>query len=72
MHKDKDEKVMIPQHSHGIVCGKPIAPTKVTCSRECEEKLMKMERDRRYNTLVPLIILFGAVAILVIRSLFGL
>lgn len=67
----KDEEVKIPLHSHCIVCGIPIPPNKETCSKECEEKLMKINKGRRLNGLVPVIIVFGAVAILIIRSLFG-
>jgi predicted nucleic acid-binding Zn ribbon protein len=51
------EKVSIPRHRHCIVCSTPIAMEREFCSTSCEDEFKRMEKKRKYQMFIPLLLL---------------
>jgi len=51
------EKVNIPKHRHCVVCSTPISIEREFCSTSCEDEFKRVERKRKYQLFIPLLLL---------------
>ena len=64
----KEEKYSIFKHHHCQICEAPIPMDKKFCSKKCEEEFKRIEKRRKYSTLLMFIMI---PALLLIMTLLG-
>ncbi|MEM3517038.1 MAG: DUF2116 family Zn-ribbon domain-containing protein [Candidatus Bathyarchaeia archaeon] len=57
MKKHSKEDYSIFKHHHCQICEMPIPMDKKFCSKKCEEEFKKIEKRRKYSTLLMLIMI---------------
>jgi predicted nucleic acid-binding Zn ribbon protein len=58
------EKVSVPRHRHCIVCATPISLEKEFCGSICEDQYKRVERKRKYQLVIPMLIMFPVLFLL--------
>jgi len=51
------EKVSVPRHRHCVMCSSPISMDREFCGASCEDEFKRVEKKRKYQMFIPLLLL---------------